>query len=117
MNTNMLEHPAVQRNLATLAARGVRFVDPGDGYLACGWIGKGRLAEPDGDRRGRASRCCSRRGSLLGRRVLVTAGPTYEDLDPVRFVGNRSSGKMGYALAAEAARRGARWSSSRGRRT
>src|SRR3982751_2829084 len=107
MNTNMLEHEAVRRNLATLSARGVRFVDPGAGYLACGWIGKGRLAEPD-EIVDAADLLLQPRGSLLGRFVLVTAGPTYEDIDPVRYVGNRSSGKMGYAVAAEAARRGAR---------
>ena len=106
MNSTMLEHPAVRQNIGTLAARGVRFVEPGAGYLACGWIGKGRLAEPDeiveaADRLLRGSR------SLGGTRVLVTAGPTYEDLDPVRFIGNRSSGRMGFALAREAARRGA----------
>jgi phosphopantothenoylcysteine decarboxylase/phosphopantothenate--cysteine ligase len=106
MNTNMLDHPAVQRNLQTLAARGVTFVDPGEGFLACGWIGKGRLAEPDAivdaaERRLRPS------GSLLGKTFVVSAGPTYEDIDPVRFIGNRSSGRMGYAIAAEAARRGA----------
>ena len=106
MNTNMLAHPAVQKNLAELAARGVKFVDPGEGYLACGWIGKGRLAEPEmiADA---VDRVLSSRQSLDGKRVIVTAGPTYEDLDPVRFVGNRSSGKMGYALAAELTARGA----------
>src|SRR5690349_9394258 len=107
MNTNMLEHAAVSRNLATLSARGVRFVDPGAGYLACGWIGKGRLAEPE-EIVEAADALLQPRGSLLGRFVLVTAGPTYEDIDPVRYLGNRSSGKMGYAIAAEAARRGAR---------
>ena len=107
MNTNMLEHDAVKRNLATLASRGVRFVDPGAGYLACGWIGKGRLAEPE-DIVEAADLVLKPRGSLLGRLVLVTAGPTYEDIDPVRYIGNRSSGKMGYAVAAEAVKRGAR---------
>ena len=107
MNTNMLEHDAVRRNVATLSARGVRFVDPGQGYLACGWIGKGRLAEPE-EIVEAASLVLQPRGSLLGRLVIVTAGPTYEDIDAVRYVGNRSSGKMGYAVAAEAARRGAR---------
>jgi phosphopantothenoylcysteine decarboxylase/phosphopantothenate--cysteine ligase len=106
MNTHMLEHPAVQANLAALAARGVRFVDPGAGYLACGWVGKGRLAEPD-EIVEAAERMLAPDTRLAGVRLLVTAGPTYEDLDPVRFVGNRSSGKMGYAIAAEAARRGA----------
>jgi phosphopantothenoylcysteine decarboxylase/phosphopantothenate--cysteine ligase len=107
MNTNMLEHEAVRRNMETLGARGVRFVDPGAGYLACGWIGKGRLAEPE-DIAEAADRMLRQGGSLLGKLVLVTAGPTYEDIDEVRYIGNRSSGKMGYAVAAEAARRGAR---------
>ena len=107
MNTNMLGHDAVQRNLQTLAARGVRFVDPGEGYLACGWIGKGRLAEPD-EIVAAAERIVSPRDSVLrGRRVVVTAGPTYEDIDPVRYVGNRSSGRMGFAIAAAAHARGA----------
>jgi phosphopantothenoylcysteine decarboxylase / phosphopantothenate---cysteine ligase len=108
MNTNMFDHPAVAKNLEMLMARGVHIVDPGSGYLACGWIGKGRLAEPEAVvaaaeqvLRGRTS------ASLAGRQVLITAGPTYEDIDPVRFVGNRSSGRMGYAVAAEALRRGA----------
>jgi len=106
MNTHMLEHPAVQRNLQTLAARGVRFVDPGDGFLACGWIGKGRLAEPEAIVEA-AERMIRPQGSLPGRRIVVSAGPTYEDIDPVRYLGNRSSGRMGYAIAAEASRRGA----------
>ena len=116
MNTNMLEHPAVQANLEMLSARGVRFVEPGAGYLACGWIGKGRLAEPE-DIAAAADEILHPRaveiaapkaGSLLGKMVLVTAGPTYEDIDQVRYLGNRSSGRMGYAIAEEAARRGAR---------
>ena len=107
MNTNMLAHEAVQRNVQTLAARGVRFVEPGEGYLACGWIGKGRLAEPD-EIVAAAELVLEPRASVLrGRRVVITAGPTYEDIDPVRYVGNRSSGRMGFALAAEARRRGA----------
>jgi phosphopantothenoylcysteine decarboxylase / phosphopantothenate---cysteine ligase len=96
----------VRRNLETLAARGVRFVEPGEGYLACGWIGKGRLAEPE-QIVAAAEAILHPAGPLRGTRVLVTAGPTYEDLDPVRYIGNRSSGKMGFAVAAEAARRGA----------
>jgi phosphopantothenoylcysteine decarboxylase/phosphopantothenate--cysteine ligase len=107
MNTNMFAHPAVVRNLETLAARGVRFVEPGEGYLACGWIGKGRLAEPS-EIVDAAMQMLKPQGALAGLRVLVSAGPTLEDIDPVRFIGNRSSGKMGYALAAEAAARGAR---------
>ena len=107
MNTHMLEHAAVQRNLEMLGARGTRFVDPGAGYLACGWIGKGRLAEPD-DIVAAAGEVLSPSGPLKGKTVMVTAGPTREALDPVRFVGNRSSGKMGYAMASAARNRGAR---------
>ncbi len=107
MNTHMLEHPVVRRNIATLEAAGVRFVDPGEGFLACGWIGKGRLAEPEQIVEA-AEHVLRPSGSLLGRMVVVSAGPTYEDNDAVRYIGNRSSGKMGYAIAAEAARRGAR---------
>jgi phosphopantothenoylcysteine decarboxylase/phosphopantothenate--cysteine ligase len=106
MNTNMWEHPAVRQNVDTLGARGVRFVDPGAGYLACGWVGRGRLAEPP-DIAEAADRALARRVTLRGRRVLVTAGPTYEDLDPVRYLGNRSSGRMGFAIALEAHARGA----------
>jgi phosphopantothenoylcysteine decarboxylase/phosphopantothenate--cysteine ligase len=113
MNTNMLAHPAVQRNLEMLAARGARFVEPGEGYLACGWVGKGRLAEPV-EIVAAAERVLagSRPGpgdtqSMAGRKILVTAGPTYEDIDAVRYVGNRSSGRMGFAIAEEARRRGA----------
>lgn len=107
MNSQMLDHPAVRENLKTLAARGVGVLEPGSGYLACGWMGKGRLAEPEeiveaADRVVRGSR------TLEGRTVLVTAGPTFEDIDAVRFVGNRSSGRMGFAVAREAVRRGAR---------
>ena len=107
MNTQMFSHEAVRRNLDTLAARGVGFVEPGEGYLACGWIGKGRLAEPEEIVAAVEARLTPT-GPLSGLRVLVTAGPTLEDIDPVRFVGNRSSGRMGFALAAEATRRGAR---------
>ena len=107
MNTQMLEHAAVRQNLDTLASRGVRFVDPGEGFLACGWIGKGRLAEPDEIVAAAEAILTPSAGTLIGRRVVVSAGPTYEDIDPVRYVGNRSSGRMGYAIAAEAARRGA----------
>jgi phosphopantothenoylcysteine decarboxylase/phosphopantothenate--cysteine ligase len=106
MNTHMLEHDAVRRNLDVLSARGVRFVEPGSGYLACGWIGKGRLAEPE-EIVAAANHILTPTGPLKGKRVLVTAGPTRESLDPVRFIGNRSSGKMGYAVAEAARRRGA----------
>jgi phosphopantothenoylcysteine decarboxylase/phosphopantothenate--cysteine ligase len=107
MNSNMLGHEAVLQNLRLLAARGVRFVEPGEGYLACGWIGKGRLAEPAEVVAGALDALAPGNSTLRGRRVLVTAGPTYEDIDPVRYVGNRSSGRMGFALATEARRRGA----------
>jgi phosphopantothenoylcysteine decarboxylase/phosphopantothenate--cysteine ligase len=106
MNSQMFEHPAVRANLDTLAARGVHFVEPGEGYLACGWIGKGRLAEPE-EIVAAADHMLRPPGPLRDLHVLVTAGPTYEDFDPVRYLGNRSSGRMGYALAGEAARRGA----------
>ena len=106
MNTNMLEHAAVQRNLEVLAARGTFFVEPGAGYLACGWIGKGRLAEPADIVRA-AEQLLTPAGPLRGKTVIVTAGPTHEAIDPVRFIGNRSSGKMGYAIAGAARSRGA----------
>jgi len=117
MNSNMLAHPVVEQNLRTLAERGVHVVDPGDGYLACGWVGKGRLAEP-ADVVAAAvallapvdaapSREAPPPSALRTRRIVVAAGPTYEDIDPVRYLGNRSSGRMGFALAAEAKRRGA----------
>ena len=107
MNTNMLEHEAVRSNMETLATRGVRFVDPGAGYLACGWIGKGRLAEPEVIAAA-ADGMLRQKGTLLGRCVVVTAGPTYEDIDDVRYIGNRSSGQDGLCAGrrGRAARRG-----------
>ncbi len=107
MNTNMLEHAAVQANLDLLRGRGVHIVETGEGFLACGWTGKGRLAEPE-DIVAEVQGILMPHTALRGMQVLVSAGPTYEDFDPVRYVGNRSSGKMGIAVAAEAARRGAR---------
>ena len=107
MNTNMWEHASVRANVTRLKEHGVQFIDPGSGELACGWIGKGRLAEPD-QIVAAAERLLRPRTTWTGRRVLITAGPTYEDLDPVRFIGNRSSGRMGFAIAAAAAARGAR---------
>jgi phosphopantothenoylcysteine decarboxylase / phosphopantothenate---cysteine ligase len=106
MNTHMWTHPAVRRNVETLAERDVVFVDPGAGYLACGWTGPGRLAEP-ADIAEAVELLLTRSGSLAGKRVLVTAGPTVEDIDPVRFIGNRSSGRMGFAIALAAKHRGA----------
>ena len=107
MNVNMWQHEATQENLATLRARGVRIVEPNEGYLACGMTGPGRLASQVEILK--AVEEVLRGGQDLdGERVLVTAGPTREDIDPVRFLSNRSSGKMGYAVARAAARRGAK---------
>ncbi|MGB9402787.1 MAG: bifunctional phosphopantothenoylcysteine decarboxylase/phosphopantothenate--cysteine ligase CoaBC [Candidatus Acidiferrales bacterium] len=107
MNVNMWEHAATQANLATLRSRGVRVVDPDEGYLACGMTGAGRLAGIEAIAR-TVCEVLGIRHDLGGETLLVTAGPTCEDLDPVRFLTNRSSGKMGYSLAAAAQRRGAR---------
>jgi phosphopantothenoylcysteine decarboxylase/phosphopantothenate--cysteine ligase len=107
MNVNMWNHPATQENIEMLRARGVKIVNPEEGYLACGMIGAGRLA-------GQQEIVAAVRQTLHtqkdfeGEKMLVTAGPTCEDLDPVRYLTNRSSGKMGYAVAAAAARRGAK---------
>jgi phosphopantothenoylcysteine decarboxylase/phosphopantothenate--cysteine ligase len=107
MNTNMWLHAATQGNLETLRRRGHRIVDPEDGELACGMVGPGRLAAPE--RIAAAVEAeIGRRRDLEGETVLITAGPTQEPLDPVRYISNRSSGKMGYALAEAAAARGAR---------
>ncbi|HYA98560.1 MAG TPA: bifunctional phosphopantothenoylcysteine decarboxylase/phosphopantothenate--cysteine ligase CoaBC [Methylomirabilota bacterium] len=107
MNVNMWQHTATQENLETLRTRGVRVVEPGDGYLACGMTGPGRLAEIDEILAAVRAALYLKR-DLEGETVLVTAGPTREDLDPVRYLTNRSSGKMGYAVAEAARRRGAR---------
>jgi phosphopantothenoylcysteine decarboxylase/phosphopantothenate--cysteine ligase len=106
MNVNMLEHPVVGENLDRLRRRGVTVVEPGSGYLACGWLGKGRLAEVE-EIVAAAKALLARRTEMSGLRVLVTAGPTVEDIDPVRFVSNRSSGRMGFGLAEAARDRGA----------
>ena len=121
MNINMFDHPAVRENLDILRARGARVVEPGSGYLACGWLGRGRLAEPEDivaatmavleeieGGAADASAGADSRSDLAGETVLVTAGPTVEDLDPVRFLSNRSTGRMGFALAESARDRGAR---------
>src|SRR5271163_2749276 len=107
MNVNMWEHPATQQNLSVLRARGVHVVDPDEGYLACGMTGAGRLAATEAIAQ-RVFQVLGLRHDLAGKTLLVTAGPTREALDPVRFLTNRSSGKMGYALAEAAHRRGAR---------
>jgi phosphopantothenoylcysteine decarboxylase/phosphopantothenate--cysteine ligase len=106
MNVNMWRHPATRANAALLRERGVEIVEPGAGYLACGMVGSGRLAEIAVIADAVVARL-ERRWSLEGETVLVTAGGTREAIDPVRFLGNRSSGKMGYALAEAAAERGA----------
>src|SRR5579859_4804796 len=107
MNVNMWQHPATQENLAMLRKRGVRIVEPGEGYLACGMTGPGRLAAQEEILKA-VREIVEAQQDLAGETVLVTAGPTYEDIDPVRFLTNRSSGKMGYAVAEAAARRGAK---------
>lgn len=107
MNVNMWEHPATQANLQTLVDRGVSVVAPESGYLACGTTGGGRLAETESIVRAVLDRL-HRRNDLVGEVMLVTAGGTREAIDPVRFLGNRSSGKMGYAIAEAAEQRGAR---------
>jgi phosphopantothenoylcysteine decarboxylase/phosphopantothenate--cysteine ligase len=107
MNTNMWNHPATQANLRNLRERGHFIVDPDDGALACGTVGPGRLAEPDAIADAVASLTTSKQ-DLEGETILITAGPTQEPLDAVRYLSNRSSGKMGYAIAEEAAARGAK---------
>jgi phosphopantothenoylcysteine decarboxylase / phosphopantothenate---cysteine ligase len=107
MNVHMWDHPATQSNMDILRERGVRVVEPGTGDLACGMVGQGRMAEPEAIAE-EVRRVLGRRQDLAGETILVTAGGTREALDPVRFLGNRSSGKMGYALAEAARARGAR---------
>jgi len=107
MNVNMWEHPSTQQNLETLRKRGVRIVDPGNGYLACGMTGPGRLADNEAIL-GASLEALGISEDLVGETVLITAGPTREKIDPVRYLSNRSSGRMGYALAEAALRRGAR---------
>jgi len=111
MNTNMWNHPATQENLVKLRARGHVIIEPDDGILACGMVGPGRLAEPERIAEAVTAVAGTRQHSksdLDSETVLITAGPTQEPLDPVRYLSNRSSGKMGYALAEAAAARGAR---------
>ncbi len=126
MNVNMWEHPATRANVETLRGRGVRVIEPGSGYLACGMVGGGRLAEPaaivatvaemlgpavvaaDAGGEALGSTAAEQVRDLLGETVLITAGGTREAIDPVRYIGNRSSGRMGYAVAEAARRRGAR---------
>ncbi len=107
MNVNMWRHAATRENVETLKRRGSRVIEPGTGYLACGMTGPGRMAEPE-EIAAVIEREARQRRDLEGETVLITAGPTQEPLDPVRYISNRSSGKMGYALAEAAAARGAR---------
>src|SRR5437660_2629500 len=107
MNVNMWEHPATQQNLEILRKRGIKIVEPGSGYLACGMTGPGRLAENEAVIAA-AMEALGASQDLSGETVLITAGPTREKIDPVRYLTNRSSGRMGYALAEAALRRGAR---------
>ena len=106
MDLDMYAHKAVQRNLDVLRADGVHIIEPGSGFLASGLEGKGRMAEPETIVEALDS-FFSEQQDLAGKTVMITAGPTYEKIDPVRFIGNYSSGKMGFALAEECARRGA----------
>jgi phosphopantothenoylcysteine decarboxylase / phosphopantothenate---cysteine ligase len=106
MNTAMYEAPATRRNIETLQSRGFEFISPGAGFLACGEIGEGRLAD-EADILASVRRTLARSASMRGDRVLVTAGPTREFADPARFLSNPSTGRMGFSIAAEARRRGA----------
>lgn len=109
MDVDMLAHPATQRNIATLRSYGVSVIEPTSGALASGLEGKGRMEEPEAivDTIDRYFRRKDNDKSLEGKKIMITAGPTYEKIDPVRFIGNYSSGKMGFAIADECGRRGA----------
>lgn len=108
MNVHMYSHPAVQNNIETLYRFGYRFIEPGEGYLACGYVGKGRLEEPEKIVDNIERFFYPSASKLSGRKIVITAGPTREKIDPVRYITNHSSGKMGYAIAEEAARTGAK---------
>ncbi|HLQ71002.1 MAG TPA: bifunctional phosphopantothenoylcysteine decarboxylase/phosphopantothenate--cysteine ligase CoaBC, partial [Bacillota bacterium] len=107
MNVHMYQHPAVIRNMKQLDAWGYHFIEPGDGYLACGYVGKGRLEEPESIIHAIINHQKRKQPPLEGKNVLISAGPTQEKVDPVRFFTNHSSGKMGFALAEAAAQMGA----------
>ncbi|MBL1147544.1 MAG: bifunctional phosphopantothenoylcysteine decarboxylase/phosphopantothenate--cysteine ligase CoaBC [Pseudomonadota bacterium] len=107
MNPQMWAHPATQDNIALLKKRGVLFVDPAAGEMACGETGEGRLAEPEDILKEISAQLAAQKGALSGKKALVTSGPTYEPLDPVRFLGNHSSGKQGIAIATALAKAGA----------
>ncbi|MGG0718884.1 bifunctional phosphopantothenoylcysteine decarboxylase/phosphopantothenate--cysteine ligase CoaBC [Robertmurraya massiliosenegalensis] len=107
MNVHMYEHPAVKKNIETLHSFGYQFIEPSEGYLACGYVGKGRLEEPERIVELIEAYFQPQPVILSGKKIVVTAGPTREKIDPVRFITNHSSGKMGYALAEQAIRLGA----------
>ncbi|CAM3414283.1 bifunctional phosphopantothenoylcysteine decarboxylase/phosphopantothenate--cysteine ligase CoaBC [Aeromicrobium ponti] len=107
MNVHMYSHPAVQKNIETLYSFGCRFIEPSEGYLACGYVGKGRLEEPEKITETISLFFSKPKQDLAGRKVVITAGPTREKIDPVRYITNHSSGKMGYAIAEEAVAAGA----------
>lgn len=107
MNVNMYNHPAVIKNINTLSEFGYQFIEPAEGYLACGYVGKGRLEEPEKILENIQRFFQTRYPNLSGKKVIVTAGPTREKIDPVRYITNHSSGKMGYAIAEEAFQAGA----------
>jgi phosphopantothenoylcysteine decarboxylase / phosphopantothenate---cysteine ligase len=108
MNVHMYTHPAVRKNMETLRSFGYDFIEPAEGYLACGYTGKGRLEEPETIVEVAINYFNRENGELTGKTVLITAGPTREKIDPVRFLTNHSTGKMGYAIASEAVKMGAR---------
>jgi len=108
MNVRMWQHAATQANLATLRARGITVMDPDEGVMACGEFGPGRLPEPEAILAAIRAQLAPPPRPLTGRHVLITAGPTHEPIDPVRYIANRSSGRQGFALAAAAAQAGAR---------
>jgi len=107
MNVHMYSHPAVIKNIETLSGFGYQFIEPGEGHLACGYVGKGRLEEPDRIIENLIRFFQTGYPNFSGKKVIVTAGPTIEKIDPVRFISNHSTGKMGYAIAAEAVHTGA----------
>lgn len=107
MNVHMYDHPAVQKNIMTLAQYGYQFIEPSEGYLACGYVGKGRLEEPEKIVELITFHFAKINPKLTGKKVIITAGPTQESIDPVRFITNHSTGKMGYAIAEEAKKAGA----------
>jgi phosphopantothenoylcysteine decarboxylase/phosphopantothenate--cysteine ligase len=108
MNVHMYDHPAVKRNIETLRQYGYTFVEPAEGYLACGYVGKGRMEEPEIIVAKMSEFFSEKLGNLSGKTILITAGPTREKIDPVRFLTNHSTGKMGYAIAEEAVAAGAK---------